>query len=538
MSSKRGHHSIQILLQVPPSTGPPPPPPPPQPPLKRASLKKPSSFYLSGEQRENYLKICVPLYNAALRGDWYAAERIIRDYPKVINMSITRREDTILHIVALTKHTHFAKKLVKKMNVIDLELQNKEGETALWLALSSSVEMVDVLLKRNTSLLKIRTKGDLPFLCAIQSGDRRMVSHIYSKTNLSDEIWNQSDKKRVLNCCIAYGAFDIALKIYEHSVNEGILAVDMDVLRHLAINPSAFSGTRYANTICIRVLRYLANNPSAFAGTRYTDTISALLVPVDHSKGADIVRIIWGQILKQDHEDILKLIAGDPTVEHVEDSDYGYPRSVDRITYPNRLLFTSARSGNYKFIIEILRLYPDITWDRDDNKHTIFHVAVLHRHENVYNILYDLGSKKLRMIDNNGNNILHLAAKKPSQSTLDIVPGAVLQMQRELLWFKEIKKRVSSVDETRKNKQGKTPQELFTDEHAELVKKGEVSTKETISVNMVVAALIVTVAFSAACTWPGNYNVNGIPMKQLDVFVVTNAISFFVPYLCSCTFQP
>lgn len=165
-------------------------------------------FYIyAGEQRENYLKICVPLYNAALRGDWYAAERIIRDYPKVINMSITRREDTILHIVSSTKHTQFAKKLVKKMKVDDLELQNKEGETALCLALSSTVEMVDVLLKRNTSLLKMRTKGDLPFFCAIRSGDRRMVSYIYSKTNLSDEMWNQSDKKRALNCCIAYGAF-------------------------------------------------------------------------------------------------------------------------------------------------------------------------------------------------------------------------------------------------------------------------------------------------------------------------------------------
>lgn len=41
---------------------------------------------------------------------------------------------------------------------------------------------------------------------------------------------------------------DIALKIYQHSVNEGILTVDMNVLWYLAINPSAFSGTRYANT--------------------------------------------------------------------------------------------------------------------------------------------------------------------------------------------------------------------------------------------------------------------------------------------------
>lgn len=128
---------------------------------------------------------------------------------------------------------------------------------------------------------------------------------------------------------------------------------------------------------------------------------------------------MWREIIKQKHQDILKQIAGDPNRKIVEG-----------------ILFTAARFGNYKFIIELLRLYPDITWDEDDNKHTIFHVAVMNRHENVYNLLYGFGSKKLAMTDNDGNNILHLAAIKPTQSRLNIVSGAALQMQRELLWFK------------------------------------------------------------------------------------------------------
>lgn len=40
------------------------------------------------------------------------------------------------------------------------------------------------------------------------------------------------------------------------------------------------------------------------------------------------------------------------------------------------------------------------------------------------------------MPDNLGNNILHLAAKKPKRDRLNFVSGAALQMQRELLWFK------------------------------------------------------------------------------------------------------
>ncbi|KAL8093748.1 hypothetical protein AgCh_035579 [Apium graveolens] len=92
----------------------------------RPRPRKPSSFYLSEEQRENYLRICVPLYNAALDGDWHAAEEIIKDCPEVINMSITKKEDTLLHVVSSTKHTHFAQKVVNKMT--DLELKNRDGK--------------------------------------------------------------------------------------------------------------------------------------------------------------------------------------------------------------------------------------------------------------------------------------------------------------------------------------------------------------------------------------------------------------------------
>lgn len=79
---------------------------------------------------------------------------------------------------------------------------------------------------------------------------------------------------------------------------------------------------------------------------------------------------MWGEILKQKHEHALKQIAGE-----------GH-------------LFAAARLGNYKFIIELLSMYPDITWDRDENNHTIFHIAVMHRWVDVYNLLYEVGSKK------------------------------------------------------------------------------------------------------------------------------------------------
>lgn len=153
------------------------------------------------------MKLCVPLYNAAVKGDWHTAEGIIRACPKnVINMSITRTEDTLLHIVASTKHTHFAQKLLNMMEVKDLELQNIEEETALFIAVTSSIEMVDVLLNRNKGLTKIRKNRDLPMMYAVLSDNKDMVRHIYSKTNLQvDQSWNDSEIKRILESCIAFG---------------------------------------------------------------------------------------------------------------------------------------------------------------------------------------------------------------------------------------------------------------------------------------------------------------------------------------------
>lgn len=121
-------------------------------------------------------------------------------------MSITKRQDTVLHIVSSTKHTRFARKLVNMIEVRDLELQNLEEETALCVAVASSIEMVDILLNRNNGLIKIRKNRDLPLMCAVFSGDKDMVRHMYSKTNLLvGESWNYSDIKPILESCIAFG---------------------------------------------------------------------------------------------------------------------------------------------------------------------------------------------------------------------------------------------------------------------------------------------------------------------------------------------
>lgn len=112
---------------------------------------------------------------------------------------------------------------------------------------------------------------------------------------------------------------------------------------------------------------------------------------------------------------------------------------ADLIRSPYRLIFVAAELGNTVFLTELLHSYPDLIWRVDNQDSNIFHIAVLHRHEGIFNLIYEIGSIKDLIVsyrDDDRNNMLHLAGKLACPSRLNIISGAALQMQRELLWFK------------------------------------------------------------------------------------------------------
>ncbi|GMP74482.1 hypothetical protein CsSME_00031890 [Camellia sinensis var. sinensis] len=53
-------------------------------------LIAPSCDLLSREARDQYLVICLPLYQAALKGDWKAANGVIEIFPTGVRSSITK----------------------------------------------------------------------------------------------------------------------------------------------------------------------------------------------------------------------------------------------------------------------------------------------------------------------------------------------------------------------------------------------------------------------------------------------------------------
>ncbi|XP_043692335.1 uncharacterized protein LOC122642800 [Telopea speciosissima] len=106
--------------------------------------------------------------------------------------------------------------------------------------------------------------------------------------------------------------------------------------------------------------------------------------------------------------------------------------------------------------------------------------------------------------DESENYMSHIAAKKAPIQRLNQIPGAALQMQRELLWYKEVESVMFSIHEMAENKQRKTPRILFTEEHRDLLKDGATWMKDTSTQCMVIATLITTIMFAAVFTVPGH----------------------------------
>lgn len=137
---------------------------------------------------------------------------------------------------------------------------------------------------------------------------------------------------------------------------------------------------------------------------------------LQHMQALELVKQLWQQIL------------------HLDDTDV-----KDLIRTPKRLLFTAAKYGIVEFTTILIHSYPDLIWKVDEQSKSIFHTAIEHRQEKVFNLIHEIGALKDFIAiyrDDANNNMLHLVGKLPDASRLNTDSGAALQLRRELLWFK------------------------------------------------------------------------------------------------------
>ncbi|KAA8535787.1 hypothetical protein F0562_030779 [Nyssa sinensis] len=451
----------------------------------------------------------------------YAVAKPVVAFPKTVSGSVPKfgdREPKSLNMYlplyraalkAGARHTKFVEELVNKISANDLELKNKDGNTALCFAAASGITWIaEVMVNKNINLPRIRgSQGVTPLYMAALLGHRDMVWYLYSVTG--DEYLKLEDFFGLLVAAISSDLYDFALYVLGRHPH---LAIRYDrnretALHVLARKPSAFaSGSRlgiWERGIYPWIHVELPNKSKCGSNS------SRSQASVNNYDGPPLTGLLWLAIKlrvpgikavyekKLSHMQALELVKClcEEVMSQVES------QSGDSFIISSKTLFIATEFGIVEFVAELISTYPEFIWMVDDENRSLFHIAVMHRRAKIFSLIYSIGAHKDLITsykDRGDNNMLHLAGKLAPSYLLNVVSGPALQMQRELLWFKEVEKIVQPAYKEIRDSNNRTPQMLFSDEHKGLAKEGEDWMKHTASSCMLVATLITTKKISTS----------------------------------------
>ncbi|XP_035545103.1 uncharacterized protein LOC109021189 [Juglans regia] len=267
-------------------------------------------------------------------------------YPDAVSYPITRKKDTVLHIAVAAERTAFVKELVKRMNSDDLALKNSHGNTAIcFSAASGIVSIAEEMVNKNTELPLIRgSRGRTPLYMAALQGHRNMASYLYSVTTF--ERLTAPERIDILVAFISSDLYDVALDILKKDPELSTMknTYGKIALQELAKKPSAI-GSKSQLSIWETCLN------SWFRGMIYNKALMGTIA-------YQLVDLLWKNVLLLPERDFMELVQ-----DH------------------SSFLFDAARSGNAEFLIILIRSYPDLIWSVDQNKRSIFHLALKYRQE-------------------------------------------------------------------------------------------------------------------------------------------------------------
>ncbi|XP_057419045.1 uncharacterized protein LOC130713263 [Lotus japonicus] len=415
------------------------------------------------------------LHDYALLNWWFSAKPIYEEFPDMVRIPLTASGDTALHVAVSRNSIGFVEEFVNFEHVTqqDLELRNGNGNTAFCIAaVTGNRKLLQVMIQKNENLALIHGQdGMLPVHLAALGGYHEIVEDLSSENLL--EKMDVKDIQQLLFMAINSDMYDVATKLVKKYPEPLLIARD--------------------DKENLTALHMLARKP--------------------HNSEDELTQLILFSTLLTQSEDLQ------------------FNFFWELITKPSVVLFDAVKSGNFLIVKTLLFTYPELLAVKDPkNEQNILHIAVLFRQNSIFDFILKANPKLLiRAVDEDRNNILHLAACQQKEASLSLRPD--IRMRRELAWFKEVEKRVPPELRAMKNKDGKTPNDMFYANHRKLSDEVKETAKGVANSAMVVAALVVTVAFAAALTTPGDKN-----NAWFSVFIITNAVALFTSSLAIVSF--
>ncbi|XP_060675416.1 uncharacterized protein LOC107435633 isoform X1 [Ziziphus jujuba] len=483
-------------------------------------------------------------HKALQDGDRNATKEFITQYPDAVRKKITTRTRmTALHVAATAGHTEIVETLVEKMSPEDLEMEDSSGNIALTAAIiyNADFKIAECMVKKNKKLpTMLDQEGTMPVVLAFQYCHTEMGRYLYSVASMEDLILpdNLKHAAELIDQAIITKCHDVALHLLQLCP---LLATTFDLSENTPVytlavcprgRPLKFWQKWIYESIVIdgdRVIKEiytkLSTNTKMNSDTELHGEVWSLQSVAMHFDilgfkkiyKMKLVHIQYSALLRQMCEETKKL-----NKTQISRSDI-----IDA-------LFDAAEEGHFEFVESILKSNPDLAESYDESSRNVFMVAVQYRQAKIFSLIHGVGSKlsATNHVDDDRNNMLHMAGLFLPPPQLDRISGAALQMQSELQWFKEVESVVPPWTHGHTNNEALTPRQLFTREHKQLLSAGEKWMKETATSCTVVGALIVTIMFAATFTLPGgNDEKTGYPKflddKTFILFIISDAISLF-----------
>ncbi|XP_019169932.1 PREDICTED: uncharacterized protein LOC109165561 [Ipomoea nil] len=473
-----------------------------------------------------------PLYRAILAANWDEAQIFFNLDPAAIQSPLNGYLDTALHVGAKAGNASFMENLVALLledeEVEAIGPRDNDGNTPLHLAaMNGNIEVAHILVRRNSNLLYLHNNyGVFPIQSAAMNNRKSKDAFLYFLRLTRDDEYGHPNPYagptgvKILVNLIEYKFYDLALELvvrYPNLAHHQSLASNVSALDAIVLNDCSIVNKHSLN-FWQSFIYYCVSKAESTTSTPIFHLITSLL-PWLVGKSIVNKMVLHHQAVK-----LLKCLCDQ--LKTLNDTQV--------ISLTEEALFDATSLDIWQVILNIAEAYPMSVYFENSKGQNILHHAVMNRSKNVFNLV--CGTNVLRsnlpnFSDINGDSVLHLAGKLAPPHKLNLVSGAALQMQRELQWFKEVKKITSFYYLSHRNNDDKTPSMVFTEEHKELKEAGEKWMKDTANSCTITAALIVTVVFAAAITVPGGNGGNGLPFfsnkNAFTVFAISNAASLF-----------
>ncbi|EOY20777.1 Ankyrin repeat family protein, putative isoform 2 [Theobroma cacao] len=366
---------------------------------------------------------------------------------------------TTFHFTIFKGQLDMIDEFLSTMSEEDLKLQDRTGRTVLHRAstYTKNSKIAQSLIRKNGELLTVQDcRGDIPLNYACWIGHKDMTHYLCNMTTREFLLSPENERQAALfvKDCINNKWFDVALDLLRHRPQLAFAKERTGVNAALALScqPSGFpssSGFSFWQRWIYSCLK--VKQPKAWS--REDDVHINTCELQDQKEMKNFTTQVAGQLLRLG-SNLLKFFGikqiYDLKLAHVYAHELLLLMAETIATFEieqlyqglvNHAIINAAQRGMMEFIVEIIKRNLDLLMMSDVDDRSIFHIAIAHRQEKVFSLIYGLDTIKYIFVsftDKNSNNMLHLAGKLSPQSQLKLqqISGAALQMQRELQWFK------------------------------------------------------------------------------------------------------